>query len=84
LKGKINRFLHLFRYRDFVVVINADKKKTDGKKLTDKDILSLFGYPEDEVNNPERAFFKKNTEEVIRKAVGECCRKTAGKANAKQ
>jgi large subunit ribosomal protein L13 len=54
---------------DYVIVINADKIKLTGKKLTDKQYLRYTGYPGGERWSTPEELLKKNPERIIEKAV---------------
>jgi len=55
---------------DYVVVINADKVKMTGNKLTDKRYLSHTTYPGGQrVTNPQRILEGTNPERVVEKAI---------------
>ncbi|BEU87470.1 50S ribosomal protein L13 [Selenomonas sp. TAMA-11512] len=54
---------------DFVIVINADKVKFTGKKLTDKVYFHHSGYPGGTTFTPAGQLLEKAPEKVIEKAV---------------
>ena len=54
---------------DHVVIINAEKVKLTGKKLTDKKYYRHTGYPGGiKATTPERIFASKHPERVVEKA----------------
>lgn len=54
---------------DFVIIINAEKVKTTGKKLEQKKYYSHSGYPGGLKEKTLKEMLEKKPEEVIRKAV---------------
>lgn len=54
---------------DYVIVINAEKIKLTGKKLTDKQYLRHTGYPGGERWSTPEELLKKNPASIIEKAV---------------
>ena len=54
---------------DFVIIINAEKVKTTGKKLEQKKYYSHSGYPGGLKEKTLKEMLDKKPEEVIRKAV---------------
>lgn len=55
---------------DFVVIINAEKVKLTGKKLTDKIYYKHTGFPGGlKSTTPEKVFESKNPERVVIKAI---------------
>lgn len=54
---------------DNVIIINADKVKLTGKKLTDKEYVRHTGHPGGQRFATPRELFAKNPTEVVRKAV---------------
>ena len=54
---------------DFVIIINAEKVKTTGKKLEQKKYYSHSGYPGGLKEKTRKEMLEKKPEEVIRKAV---------------
>jgi large subunit ribosomal protein L13 len=54
---------------DFVIVINAEKVKLTGKKLTDKQYLRYTGYPGGERWSTPEELLKKNPASIIERAV---------------
>ena len=54
---------------DYVVVINAEKVKLTGKKLTDKKYLRHTGYPGGDRTTTPEELFKKNPASIIERAV---------------
>lgn len=54
---------------DFVIIINAEKVKTTGKKLEQKKYYSHSGYPGGLKEKTLKEILEKKPEEVIRKAV---------------
>ena len=70
LKGKTKPiFTPYLDTGDFVVVINAQKIKLTGRKLTDKVYYHYSGYPGGMKSITPRDLLQKKPEEVIRKAV---------------
>ncbi len=54
---------------DFVIIINAEKVKTTGKKLEQKKYYSHSGYPGGLKEKTLKEILEKKPEEVIKKAV---------------
>jgi len=54
---------------DFVIIINAEKVKTTGKKLEQKKYYSHSGYPGGLKEKTLKEMLEKKPEEVIKKAV---------------
>lgn len=54
---------------DFVIVINAEKVKLTGRKLTDKQYLRYTGYPGGERWSTPEELLKKNPASIIERAV---------------
>lgn len=54
---------------DFVIVINAEKVRLTGKKLTDKQYLRYTGYPGGERWSTPEELLKKNPSSIIERAV---------------
>ncbi len=54
---------------DNVIIINAEKIKLTGKKLTDKQYVRHTGYPGGQRFSTPRELFEKKPTEVIKKAV---------------
>lgn len=54
---------------DFVIIINAEKVRTTGKKLEQKKYYSHSGYPGGLKEKTLKEILEKKPEEVIRKAV---------------
>ena len=54
---------------DFVIVINAEKVRLTGKKLTDKQYLRYTGYPGGERWSTPEELLKKNPASIIERAV---------------
>jgi large subunit ribosomal protein L13 len=54
---------------DFIVVVNAEKIKLTGKKLTDKVYYSYSGYPGGLTETPAGKMLAEKPEKVIRMAV---------------
>lgn len=54
---------------DFVIIINADKVKFTGKKLTDKVYFHHSGYPGGTTFTPAGQLLERQPEKVIEKAV---------------
>jgi large subunit ribosomal protein L13 len=54
---------------DNVIVINADKIRLTGKKLTDKKYLSHSGYPGGQKVKTPKEYLEKKPEAVVEKAV---------------
>ncbi len=54
---------------DFVIIINAEKIKVTGKKLTDKSYFTHSGYPGGAKSITLQDLLKKDPEQVIRHAV---------------
>ncbi len=55
---------------DHVVIINAEKVKLTGKKLTDKKYYRHTGYPGGiKATTPQRIFASKHPERVVEKAI---------------
>ena len=54
---------------DYVIIINAEKVKLTGKKLTDKKYFRYTGYPGGQVIETPEVLFAKKPAAVIEKAV---------------
>ena len=54
---------------DFVIIINAEKVRLTGKKLTDKEYVRHSGYPGGIRLTTPAEYLKKNPEFIIEKAV---------------
>ena len=54
---------------DYVIIINAEKVKLTGKKLTDKKYFRHTGYPGGQVIESPEALFAKKPAAVVEKAV---------------
>ena len=54
---------------DYVIIINADKVKLTGKKLTDKRYFRHTGYPGGQVIETPEDLFRKKPTAVVEKAV---------------
>ncbi len=54
---------------DHIIVINAEKVRVTGKKLTDKKYHTYSGYPSGQKEYSLETMLKNKPEEVIRKAV---------------
>lgn len=54
---------------DNVIIINAEKIKLTGKKLTDKEYIRHTGYPGGQRFTTPKELLAKNPTEIIRKAV---------------
>ena len=54
---------------DFVIVINAEKVRLTGRKLTDKQYLRYTGYPGGERWSTPEELLKKNPSSIIERAV---------------
>jgi large subunit ribosomal protein L13 len=54
---------------DYVIVINAEKVKLTGKKLTDKKYLRHTGYPGGDRRTTPEELMKKNPASIIERAV---------------
>ena len=54
---------------DYVIVINAEKVKLTGRKLTDKQYLRYTGYPGGERWSTPEELLKKNPTSIIERAV---------------
>lgn len=54
---------------DYVVIINAEKVKLTGKKLTDKKYFRHTGYPGGQVIDTPEVLFRKKPTAVVEKAI---------------
>ena len=54
---------------DYVIVINADKVKVTGKKMTDKMYVTVSGYPGGNQEIPLEKLQAKKPEEIVRHAI---------------
>ena len=54
---------------DYVIVINADKVKVTGKKMTDKMYVTVSGYPGGRKEIPLEKLQAKKPEEIVRHAI---------------
>ena len=54
---------------DYVIVINADKVKVTGKKMTDKLYVTVSGYPGGKKEIPLEKLQAKKPEEIVRHAI---------------
>ena len=54
---------------DYVIIINADKVKLTGKKLTDKKYFRHTGYPGGQIIESPEDLFRKKPTSVVEKAV---------------
>ena len=54
---------------DYVIVINADKVKVTGKKMTDKMYVTVSGYPGGRKEVPLEKLQAKKPEEIVRHAI---------------
>lgn len=70
LRGKKKpKYVDFLDSGDFVIIINAEKVKTTGKKLEQKKYYSHSGYPGGLKEKTLKEMLEKKPEEVIRKAV---------------
>ena len=70
LRGKKKpEYVNFLDSGDFVIIINAEKVKTTGKKLEQKKYYSHSGYPGGLKEKTLKEILEKKPEEVIKKAV---------------
>ncbi|MCK4431548.1 MAG: 50S ribosomal protein L13 [Candidatus Aminicenantes bacterium] len=70
LRGKKKpKYVDFLDSGDFVIIINAEKVKTTGKKLEQKKYYSHSGYPGGLKEKTLKEILEKKPEEVIKKAV---------------
>ena len=70
LRGKKKpKYVDFLDSGDFVIIINAEKVKTTGKKLEQKKYYSHSGYPGGLKEKTLKEMLEKKPEEVIKKAV---------------
>ncbi len=62
---------------DFVIVVNADKIQLTGNKNADKIYYSHSGFPGGLKEISAGKLLEKKPEDLIKKAVKACCRKTS-------
>ena len=54
---------------DYIIVLNAEKVRFTGKKMTDKQYLSFSGYPGGQKSITPKELMEKHPERIIEKAV---------------